>query len=74
MEELKKVRDLQKFVASELIFIYGAEGFRNLYKNKKKKHLHSMAADVYAVGWIAKKFEMKTGTRSILRHKKRNNL
>ena len=55
MEELKKVRALRKFAAPELFFIYGVEGSRNSYEDEKKKHLYSMAADAYAVGWIAKK-------------------
>ena len=55
MEELEKVRALQKFVAPELFFTFGAEGSRNLYEVEKKKHLYSKIADVYTVEWIAKK-------------------
>ena len=68
MEELKKVRAFQKFVALELFFIYGAEGSRNPYEVKGKKHLYSMAADAYAMKMIAKEYAIKTGTKKNLRH------
>jgi len=46
--------DLQKFAASELFFLFGDEGLKNLLEVKQKTPLYSKAIDAYATGWIAK--------------------
>jgi serine/threonine protein kinase len=53
VEEIQKVKELRRFAAPELFFLYGEEGSANSLPVMQKRHIYSMAADAYAAGWIA---------------------
>ncbi|MBE3102757.1 MAG: protein kinase, partial [Bacilli bacterium] len=53
MELLQKVKDLRRFAAPELFYVYGDKGSTTSLEVMQKRHLYTMAADAYATGWIA---------------------
>ena len=53
MEDLLKQKEWQKFAAPELFYVFGEEGSTTSIKAMQQKHLYSMVADAYAIGWIA---------------------
>ena len=55
VEKMDEVKFIQRFASPELFFVYIPLGSRNSYEIKCKKPLYSMAADTFAVGWIAYK-------------------
>ena len=55
MEKLAKVKQVKKFVAPELFCVYGSISSENSLEVMQRRHLYSVAADIYSSGWIAQK-------------------